>query len=134
MAWYSQEEDTCVVRLVFWGAPRIRSGFVGAVPEACSLLVKPVKNKKKAQLVSTASNRAKKILQKQYKKTGVAILGCPLECLSVDLKFQGCVEAECIKSGEKLALQSSSAELLVLDTCLVPPQNAMQIYWQSSIS
>ena len=80
----------------------------------------------KDMLNKTAHNRAKKILQKQKRKTGVAILGKPNDALKQDPKFQGSLGKKCIQTGEQLALASLSAELLVLDTCQFPKNKQSQ--------
>jgi len=58
---------------------------------------------KKHKLRKNADNRARTVLQKQKKRTGVAILGKHDDSLSEDIKCQGEVKGECIRIGEKLA-------------------------------
>jgi hypothetical protein len=60
------------------------------------------------------------MLQKQKRKHGVAILGQPVPQLDFDIKFQGGLKQDCIRSGEALALASLTAEMVVLDVCKIP--------------
>ena len=69
------------------------------------------------RICHTASNRAKKLLQKHKRTNGVAILGQPCPQLDLDVKFQGNLKQDCIRSGEALALASLTAEMVVLDVC-----------------
>jgi hypothetical protein len=70
--------------------------------------------------VKNASNRAKKMLQKHKKRTGVAILGQPTQSLATDIKFQSDLKVQSIINGELLAQAALETELLVLEVCLVP--------------
>ena len=99
-------------------------GDVVCVPKALPMnfesIWKNTNEEQRIQLYKTAKNRAKHKLQKQKKKTGVAILGKPVPCLENDPKFQGKMLQQSIKNGEDLALASLTAEFLLLDTCKVP--------------
>ena len=71
-------------------------------------------------MITNARKRAKQILRKQYKKTGIAILGKPSQTLNHDPIFQGDLKQANVKVGEDLALALLTSELLTLDTVQVP--------------
>ena len=72
------------------------------------------------RLMKMAQKRASKLLIKQHKKTGIAILGKPVSALKHDPKFQNELLAQSIKNGETLAKAALTAELVVLDVCRIP--------------
>ena len=53
-------------------------------------------------------------------KTGVAILGKPIDVLNDDIKYQGDFLSDSIQEGEKMALSALTSELLVLITARIP--------------
>ena len=59
-------------------------------------------------------------LQKQKKRTGIAILGRPSTELAKDPKYQGDFLLDSIKVGEQLALSALSSEMLILLTLSIP--------------
>ena len=61
-----------------------------------------------------AHTLARNMLNKQKRKTGVAILNKPCGALDTDPKYQGSYREESIRVGERLALASLAAELHVL--------------------
>ena len=54
-------------------------------------------------------------MNKQKRKTGVAILGVPLDELNSDPKFQGPVLENCVIQGEIQACAALTIELAILD-------------------
>ncbi len=70
--------------------------------------------------LKNADKKAKKLLQKQKRYTGVAILGNPFECLKSDPKIQGELLKQFILNGEALARAALAAEFTVLIVCQVP--------------
>ena len=65
-------------------------------------------------------NTARIKLQKQKKRTGIAILGKPSKQLIEDPKYQGDFLAASTRVGEQLALSALSSELLILLTLSIP--------------
>lgn len=69
------------------------------------------------KIIRNANSRAKKRLQKQYKRTGVMTLGSTSSGLASDAKFKRALKLQSIRDGEELAHASLAAERVVLDTC-----------------
>ena len=104
---------------------KLVTGQVLCVPKALPVddflkIWKHTPTNEQDKLVKKSKKRAKHILRKQYKRTGIAILGKPTHALLNDIKYQGSQKLDAIKAGEKLAQTSLAAELLVLDTCQIP--------------
>ncbi len=75
------------------------------------------------RIIKRATNKAKRMLRKIKKRTGVAILGHPSTTLDQDPKVQGDFKRQAILNGELLALHSLVAEFTVLLALNVPSQS-----------
>ena len=100
--------------------PKSIKGKILCVPKALpihhfSKIWKTLSEDAKGSYAKNSENRAKNVLQKQKRHTGVAILGRPDYSLDTDIKFQGDLKIQCIRVGEQLAFASLSSEFLVLD-------------------
>jgi len=67
-----------------------------------------------------ASNKADRILKKQYCKTGYYILGSPTDQLASDPKFQGALLSDSLACGQEAAHASLASEVLVLNIAGIP--------------
>ena len=70
--------------------------------------------------LAQAQNAATQMLDAQKSKTGVGILGQPLDTLANDPKFQGAIAVDSIKAGEIMAHAALSCELLVCNVSDIP--------------
>ena len=77
--------------------------------------------------IKTAKKRASKILHKQFKTSGVAILGKPTQTLHTNPIFQDSLKNDNVKVGEQLAHTALTSELLILDVVQIP-RNQQKLY------
>ena len=115
----------CGMELSLNARPRSVEGRVQCIPrklplEQFGLGWKIMDEPSREAALRNASCKAKQILSKQKRKTGVAILGTPIDTLKHDKKFQGCTLKDAIASGEEVALASLTSEILVCDVAGVP--------------
>ncbi len=117
-------------------SPRRVTGTVLVIPkplplsdfcEVWELLTEQRRNK----ILNSAHRQAQRLLLRQKSKTGVAILGKPIDALRNDPKCQGATLADSVTVGERMALTALKTEIAVLITVRVPVRDRFRYFGRS---